>query len=161
MGYIREIYQFYDFSEKYFIKNLYSAASWGALASKIESGAKFRTFWHMEGSVAHNLGGVSSLFRPSLTSCVMCRDHILKNNARARLAGKWPKQLSRSSKIRCTDRFDRERQRDSLFVLRGAEKKSDYDSGPRKLREKKKEVQLQMCKRYWKWCHHLDQASTI
>ena len=32
----------------------------------------------MEGSVAHNLGGFSSLFRPSLTSCMMCRDHILK-----------------------------------------------------------------------------------
>ena len=73
----RGICQFYDFPGKYFIKNSYSVASWGALASKIETGAKFRTFWHREGSVAHNLGGVSSLFRPTLTSCMMCRDHIL------------------------------------------------------------------------------------
>ena len=78
MGYIREIRQFYNFSEKYFIKNSYSAASWGALAPIFEIGAEFRTFWHMEGSVAHNLGGFRSLFRPSLTSCMMCRDHILK-----------------------------------------------------------------------------------
>ena len=78
MGYICEICQFYDFSEKYFIKNSYSAAIWGALAPIFKSGAKFRTFWHMEGSVAHNLGGFSSLFRTTLTSCMMCRDHISK-----------------------------------------------------------------------------------
>ena len=102
----------------------------------------------MEGSVAHNLGGFSSLFRPSLTSCMMCRDHIFK---KMREQG-WPENDQNN--------FPGARKSDAQTDLIANAKGTAYLNygEPRKRRitimdpengEKKNgEVQLQMCKIY-------------
>ena len=61
MGYMCELCQFYDFSEKYFIKNSYSIIVSGDIVATAAFAAVVFTFRHMEGSVAHNFGGFGPL----------------------------------------------------------------------------------------------------
>ena len=102
----------------------------------------------MEGSVAHNLGGFSSLFRPSLTSCMMCRDHIFK---KMREQG-WPENdRPETAGARKSDA-----QTDLIANAKGTaylnygepRKRRITIMDPENGEKKNGEVQLQMCKIY-------------
>ena len=101
----------------------------------------------MEGSVAHNLGGFRTLFRPTLTSCMMCRDDIKKVREQG-----WPGNNQNN--------FPGARKSDAQTDLIANAKGTAYLNygEPRKRRitildpengeRKNGEVQLQMSKRY-------------